>query len=106
MIGVLDTGINPENPSFADVGGDGHDHTNPRGKFFGVCDPAHPDYDPSFACNDKLIGAYDFTPMYPDPENTETPLDIVLVRDTILRYNQNSNTMLKKTARKINSFIS
>jgi subtilisin family serine protease len=76
VIGVIDTGINPENPSFADIGGDGHDHTNPRGRFFGVCDPSHADYDGAFPCNDKLIGAYDFTPLVPEPENNETPWDV------------------------------
>ena len=59
IIGVIDTGINPLNPSFADIGGDGYDHTNPwgAGTFAGVCDPADPSYDPTFPCNDKLIGA-------------------------------------------------
>lgn len=62
IVGVIDTGINPLNPSFADVGGDGYDHTNPwgAGTYVGVCDPGNPDYDPSFPCNDKLIGAWGF----------------------------------------------
>lgn len=58
VIGVLDTGINMDHPSFADVGGDGYDHTNPRGKFYGWCDPADPYYDDSLVCNDKLIGVW------------------------------------------------
>ena len=61
VIGTIDTGISPNNPSFADVGGDGYDHTNPRGQFYGVCDPANTEqYDPDFPCNDKLIGAWGF----------------------------------------------
>ena len=56
VIGVIDTGINPANPSFADVGDDGYDHINPRGVYYGFCDS-----EPLFPCNDKLIGAYDFT---------------------------------------------
>src|SRR5690606_23474589 len=60
VIGVIDTGISPGNDSFADVGDDGYDHENPRGRFYGVCDPAYPAYDPDFPCNDKLIGAYNF----------------------------------------------
>lgn len=63
VIGVIDTGINPANPSFADVGGDGYDHNNPRGVgiYYGFCDSGHSQYNPAFPCNDKLIGAYDFT---------------------------------------------
>lgn len=61
VVGVMDTGINPANPSFADIGGDGYDHTNPKGRYFGVCDSGSALFDPKFTCNDKLIGAYDFT---------------------------------------------
>ncbi len=62
IVGVIDSGINPSNPSFADVGGDGHNHTNPWGSgvYVGVCNPGNPNYDATFACNDKLIGAWDF----------------------------------------------
>ena len=60
VIGVIDTGINPGNPSFADIGGDGYNHANPRATSYGFCDPGHPDYTAAFPCNDKLIGAYDF----------------------------------------------
>jgi subtilisin family serine protease len=65
VVGVIDTGVNIDHPSFADVGPvDGHNHTNPRGKFFGLCDPVtgRP------FCNDKLIGVYDFTGTGPDDE--------------------------------------
>ncbi|MCA9943560.1 MAG: S8 family serine peptidase, partial [Anaerolineales bacterium] len=62
IVGIIDTGINPLNPSFADIGGDGYDHTNPfgSGNYVGVCDPGNASYDPSFTCNDKLIGAWGF----------------------------------------------
>lgn len=67
VVGVIDTGIDPWNPSFADVGDDGYDHTNPKGQFYGVCDPTNTDppagvspYDPTFPCNDKLIGAWGY----------------------------------------------
>ena len=63
IIGTIDTGISPANPSFADVGADGYDHTNPlgAGNYLGVCDPDNAEqYDPDFICNDKLIGAYGF----------------------------------------------
>ena len=64
LVGVLDTGINPLNPSFAEVGPvDGYVHVNPfgAGNFVGVCDPADPDFQPGFTCNNKLVGAYNFT---------------------------------------------
>ena len=58
VVGIIDTGINPVSSSFAAVGGDGYAHINPKGKYFGVCDPAEPVFDASFPCNDKLIGAW------------------------------------------------
>ncbi len=54
-VGVLDTGIWPEHPSFTDPG-----IAHPGGTYgceFGLS--GHVD-DPAFACNDKLIGAYAF----------------------------------------------
>jgi uncharacterized repeat protein (TIGR01451 family) len=58
VIGILDTGINMDHPSFADIGGDGYNHSNPRGKFYGWCDPLDPDYDSTLTCNHKLIGVW------------------------------------------------
>ena len=44
-------------------------HTNPRGKYYGVCDPAKTDiYDPTFICNEKLIGAWDFADSFEPPD--------------------------------------
>ncbi|HYJ85660.1 MAG TPA: S8 family peptidase [Pyrinomonadaceae bacterium] len=65
VVGVIDTGVNHDHRSFADVGGDGYNHTNPRGSFFGVCDPVTglP------FCNDKLIGVWDFTGTTPEDDN-------------------------------------
>jgi subtilisin family serine protease len=65
VVGVIDTGVNTDHPSFADPGPtDGFNHTNPKGRFFGACDPVtgRP------FCNDKLIGAHDFTGTGPDDE--------------------------------------
>ena len=53
IIGVVDTGINSDHRSFADVGDDGYDHTNPWGAGVYVGDCAG-DY--ASMCNDKLIG--------------------------------------------------
>lgn len=68
LVGILDSGINPANPSFADSvpqsqGGDGYDHTNPlgAGNYLGMCDPANTaQYVANWGCNDKLIGYYNF----------------------------------------------
>ena len=57
VLAILDSGINSDHPSFADIGGDGYDHVNPLGSGNYIpgsyCDVT----DPSF-CNDKLIGAW------------------------------------------------
>jgi len=60
IVGVIDTGINLDHPSFADMGGDGYDHTNPKGSgiYTGWCDSDDLNYDPSLPCNDKLIGVW------------------------------------------------
>lgn len=52
IVGIIDTGINPEHPSFADIGGDNYDHSNPlgEGNYLGDCQQY------SQFCNDKLIG--------------------------------------------------
>jgi uncharacterized repeat protein (TIGR01451 family) len=56
-IGILDTGINSNHPSFAATA-DGYTHVNPlgAGQYLGWC--ATPEN--AGFCNDKLIGAYDF----------------------------------------------
>ena len=58
IMGMIDTGVNSDHPSFADISpADGFDHTNPLGpgNFLGECDGG------GFPCNDKLIGAWNFT---------------------------------------------
>lgn len=68
IIGIIDTGINMDHPSFAAVGGDGYVHVNPlgAGNFLGKCaeNPA------LFACNNKLIGAYSWPETGDNPEDT------------------------------------
>ena len=64
VVGIIDTGINHDHPSFADVGGDGYNHTNPRTRRYGVCAPVG-----DVLCNDKLIGMYDFTGTTPFDDN-------------------------------------
>jgi subtilisin family serine protease len=57
IVGVLDTGVFPEHPSFVDPGIN-HPGGGPYGCQFGVAGDA------AFACNDKLIGAYAKTATY------------------------------------------
>ena len=66
IVGLIDTGINHDHPSFADIGGDGYDHTNPwgAGNYVGYCVTD----DPTF-CNDKLIGAWNFAGDGPEDTN-------------------------------------
>lgn len=64
LIGIIDSGIDFDNPSFSAVGPiDGFEHTNPfgEGEYLGLCDSSSPSFDPSLPCNSKLVGAYDFT---------------------------------------------
>ncbi|WP_269455108.1 S8 family serine peptidase [Microbulbifer elongatus] len=54
IVGILDTGINTDHVSFADLGDDGYDHTNPwgEGNYTGDCATG------ASVCNDKLIGVW------------------------------------------------
>jgi subtilisin family serine protease len=64
VIGVIDSGINHDHPSFADPGPvDGYLYPA-RSSHFGVCAPFNP-----LLCNDKLIGMYDFTGTSPFDDN-------------------------------------
>jgi subtilisin family serine protease len=65
VIGVIDTGINVNHPSFTAKGDDGYQHHNPRGRFYGLCAPL----DGAPFCNDKLIGVHDFTATSPLDDN-------------------------------------
>ncbi len=70
IIGIIDTGINMDHPSFADVGGDGYNHTNPRGKLYGWCDVTNTAvYTTAVTCNDKLIGVWSFDSDLPEDYN-------------------------------------
>lgn len=61
IVGMLDTGVNADHPSFAATDGEGYTHTNPfgSGTYVGVCDSGSDAHDD--LCNDKLIGAWDYT---------------------------------------------
>lgn len=68
VIGVLDSGINSDHPSFADIGGDGYDHTNPWGSGVYVGDCAG-DY--AAMCNDKLIGVRSYASVVDHYDDSE-----------------------------------
>ena len=63
IVGVIDSGINWEHPSFGSPSGDGYVYSNPFNEPLGLCD------DPEVQCNDKLVGVYDF--VEDDPETTD-----------------------------------
>lgn len=79
LLGVIDSGIDPNNPAFHNPAPDGYVYQNPRSTpgFLGVCDPDNPRYDRTFPCNNKLIGAYTFeaTAATPDPQGRPSPRD-------------------------------
>lgn len=68
IIGVIDTGINSDHPSFADIGDDGYDHTNPWGAGVYVGDCAG-DY--AAMCNDKLIGVRSYASVVDDYDDAD-----------------------------------
>jgi len=53
IVAIIDTGINSDHISFADISGDGFDHSNPwgEGNYVGDCESKFVEL-----CNDKLIG--------------------------------------------------
>lgn len=74
VVGIIDSGINTDHPSFADIAGDGYDHTNPLGSGVYLGDCAG-----SFAslCNDKLIGVYSYSVITDEYADTEVfPSDL------------------------------
>ncbi|GAA5343199.1 MAG: hypothetical protein canaca05_06980 [Anaerolineaceae bacterium] len=73
LVGILDTGINFDHPSFSDEPADEFVYTW-EGDYLGVCAPdGDPDY--ADACNDKVVGAYSYTADAPSdfvtPEDSE-----------------------------------
>jgi len=62
VVGIIDSGINWEHPSFADPSG-GYNHQNPFPARLGLCS------DPTVQCNNKLVGVYDF--VQDDPQTDE-----------------------------------
>ncbi len=67
VVGIIDSGINTDHPSFAEISGDGYRHTNPLGDgvFLGDCAGAFPEL-----CNNKLIGVYSYGTITNDYDDT------------------------------------
>lgn len=67
IIATIDSGVNTDSRSFADVGDDGYDHTNPRGAgvYVGDCAGDYPQL-----CNDKLIGVRSYARITDDYGDT------------------------------------
>jgi len=66
IVGIIDSGINWDHPSFSNPSVDGYTHTNPLPGKLGLCnDPVS-----GAQCNDKLIGVYDFVTDDPDTADT------------------------------------
>ena len=63
VIGIIDSGINWDSPSFMDPAPDGYMHENPFGRQLGLCSNAE------VGCNNKLIGVFDY--ITDDDPNTE-----------------------------------
>jgi subtilisin family serine protease len=67
VVGIIDSGVNTDHPSFAEVAGDGYIHSNPKGdgNYLGDCAG-------NFAtlCNNKLIGVYSYTELTNDYADT------------------------------------
>jgi len=69
VVGVIDSGVNWDHPSFKDPGddGSGFDHVNPYPSQLGLCEDAE------VLCNDKLVGVYEFVVDDPNTDETEEP---------------------------------
>ncbi|MGK0372087.1 MAG: subtilisin family serine protease [Glaciecola sp.] len=67
IIGIIDSGVNTDHLSFAEIAGDGYVHTNPRGdgNYLGDCASIFAEL-----CNNKLIGVYSYTDITDDYTDT------------------------------------
>ena len=71
IIGIVDTGINIDHPSFAAVDSEGHVFENPlgAGSYLNFCDPGNPNFNPDLVCNAKLLGLWSHNRVGGDPED-------------------------------------
>lgn len=68
IVGIIDSGVNTDHPSFAETSGDGYIHANPLGDgvFLGDCAVNFPEL-----CNNKLIGVYSYPIITNDYADTD-----------------------------------
>ncbi|RDV24446.1 serine protease [Alteromonas aestuariivivens] len=80
IVGILDTGITPENPSFADDGS----YSDPATLgWSGICDAGEETEAGTFNCNNKLIGARYFKETFEQYYELQTGLgEIISPRDS------------------------
>lgn len=74
VVGIIDSGINTDHRSFADISDDGFDHTNPLGSgvYLGDCAGEF-----AALCNDKLIGVYSYPVITGTYDDTDVfPVDL------------------------------
>jgi hypothetical protein len=84
IIGVIDTGVWPEHPSYSDPDPLGKPYSAPPASWSGTtCDFGSADpLDPVFVCNNKLIGAYRFMATYDVFGPAPLPGEVFSARDT------------------------
>ena len=63
IVGVIDSGIWPEHPSFSDPDPSGNPYPPPPAKWQGICEQPN-DTSPPITCNNKLIGVRAFLDTY------------------------------------------
>lgn len=105
IVGILDTGINMDHPSFAAQGDDGYGYVNPLGDqvYTGWCNQGHPNYSPTLRlkCNAKLIGVYSYPTSRLNPEDdnghgshvASTSAGNVIISPTLRGYNDTLLTL-------------
>jgi subtilisin family serine protease len=74
VVGIIDSGINTDHPSFSAIAGDGYLHINPLGSgiYLGDCAGNF-----SRLCNNKLIGVYSYTVITNEYADTDVfPADL------------------------------
>lgn len=73
VVGIFDSGINLDHPSYSDSPEDGYFYVNPfgDGNFVGAC-ASEPG---TYVCNNKLIGAWDYADAFGEPGGPDGPED-------------------------------